>query len=203
MTLYRLQPASDRRWWVALFGITAVVLLLPALLLLVVPARDVAERVVLGGESWEIPLELECRPSTDVLHSGWSCGELQVQTLLVEGGEDPDRTLRRMMRTMLIMPPPRDAEILKEGDARMLIDDTTWSVGLSLEGTGERAGLTIVTVLTGPGWAISPVADDVWREYTGQGLPEIVREAIVTPTFEGDGWIPIPFEPLEMTKVSV
>lgn len=199
MTLYRLQSASDRRWWVALFGITAVVLLLPALLLLVVPARDVAERVVLGGESWEIPLELECRPSTDVLHSGWSCGELQVQTLLVEGGEDPDRTLRRMMRTMLIMPPPRDAEILKEGDARMLIDDTTWSVGLSLEGTGERADLTIVTVLTGPGWAISPVADDVWREYTGQGLPEIVREAIEAPPRGVPEGFRIPFEPEVLT----
>ncbi|MDO5668404.1 MAG: hypothetical protein Q4G50_00175 [Corynebacterium sp.] len=199
MTLYRLQPDRDRRWWLALFGITAAILLLPAMLLPVVPAREVSERVVLGGENWEVPLDMECRPATDVLLSGWSCGDLQVQTILVEGGEDPDRTLRRMMRAMLMFPPPQDAEILKEGDARMLIDDATRSVGLSLEGTGEREGLTIVTVLTGPGTAISPVADDVWHEYAGRGLPEIVRSAIEAPPRGTDEGFRLPFEPEVLT----
>lgn len=205
MSSYRLQPATDRRWWWSLFGVTAVVLLLPAALLPLVPTRAVSSDVRLGmtGYSWSIPLDLSCSPGSDLLVEGWTCGSVSLQTMIVEGGADPDRTLRRMMRAASSGLAPTGAEILREGDARMLIDAPTASVGMSLEGLGEQEGLTMIAVLTGPGEQVVPLADLVWEKFTGQGLPEIVREAIVTPTFEGDGWIPIPFEPLEMTKVSV
>ncbi len=184
-----------------MFGVTAVILLLPAALLLVVPTRAVSEQVELGmpHHDWTIPLEMDCRPSTDVLVQGWTCGPVLVQTLVAEGGTDPDRTLRRMMRAMTYGPAPEDAEILREGEARMIIDDLTRSVGLSLEGTGDREGLALVVVLTGPGEHLAPLSDTVWRAFTGNALPEIVQEAIATPSDGGDkNGLPIP---LELTQV--
>lgn len=203
MSSYRLQPATDRRWWWSLFGVTAAVLLLPAALLPVVPTRAVSSEVRLGmtGYSWSIPLDLTCRPGSDLLVEGWDCGSVSLQTMIAEGGTDPDRTLRRMMRAISSGLPPEGAEILREGDARMLIDAPTASVGMSLEGTGEHEGLTMVAVLTGPGEQVVPLADLVWGKFTGRGLPEIVKEAIATPTLEGDGSPVIPFEPLEMMQV--
>ena len=69
------------------------------------------------------------------------------------------------------------------------------SVGMSLEGSGENEGLTMVVVLTGPGGQVAPMADTVWQEYTGRELPEIVQEAIQAPSYGGDGGLRIPFEP--------
>lgn len=208
MSLYRLQPTADRRWWATLFGVTAVVLLLPAALLLVVPTRAVSHDVELGMSEydWTVPLDLSCRPATDTIVEGWRCGDVLVQTIVVEGGTDPDRTLRRMTRAMSYGPAPR-AEILREGDARMVIDDLTGSVGVSVEGTGEREGLTLVAVLTGPGHAVAPLTDSVWRELAGTELPEIVREAIATPAAPALPLLPEdPFggtlrNPLELTQV--
>ncbi|QGU03500.1 hypothetical protein [Corynebacterium comes] len=200
MSSYRLQPTTDNRWWWSLFGVTAVVLLLPAVLLPIVPTRAVSSDVRLGmtGYSWSIPLDLTCRPDTDVLVEGWTCGSVSVATMIAEGGTDPDRTLRRMMRAISSGLPPAGAEILREGDARMLIDARSSSLGMSLEGTGEHEGLTMVAVLTGPGEQIVPIADTVWGKFTGQGLPEIVKEAIAVPTFEDSGQIVVPFEMVQV-----
>ncbi|MDO5512641.1 hypothetical protein [Corynebacterium sp.] len=198
MSLYRLQPRTDRRWWFALFGATALTLLLPALLLPVVPSRTISEQVVLGSEEgWNIPLEMQCRPSTEVLHAGWSCGDVLTQTMNVAGGTDPDRTLRRMMRAMAMFPPPEDAEILREGSARMIIDDFSRSVGMSLEGGDDREDETMIVVLTGPGGQVAPLADTVWQEFTGRELPGIVREAIEAT--RGDGGFRLPLEPQVVT----
>lgn len=69
--------------------------------------------------------------------------------------------------------------MLKEGNARMLIDDRTSTVGLSLEGAGDHEGQTMVAVLTGPGDQVAMLSDRVWQSYTGgQALPEIVLAAI-------------------------
>ncbi|GAB3697223.1 hypothetical protein [Corynebacterium nasicanis] len=199
MTSYRLQPATDRRWWFSLFGVTTAVLLLPALLLLVVPTRSVSEQVVLGSEEgWGIPLDMSCRPSSDVLLAGWQCGDVLAQTMNVEGGTDPERTLRRMMRAMLYLTPSPEAEVLREGTARMLIDDYSRSVGMTLEGSGEDEGVTMVVVLSGPGGQVAPFADTVWREFTGRELPDVVREAIEAPP-GGDSGFPLPLEPQVVT----
>ena len=201
MSSYRLQPAADRRWWWSLFGVTAAVLLLPAALLPVVPTRAVESEVRLGmsGYDWSIPLDLTCRPGTDVLVEGWTCGQVSLETMIAEGGTDPERTLRRMMRAISSGLPPEGADVLREGDARMLVDARANSVGMSLEGTGENEGLTMVAVLRGPGAQVVPLADTVWEKFTGQGLPEIVREAIATPSFEDDGQIAVPFEMVQVS----
>lgn len=187
MSQYRLQPAADRRWWWSLFGVSTVILLLPSLVLPFVPTRAVSDEVYLGVDGgWSVPLDRECRPSSEAISAGWNCGSVLVQTMIVEGGTDPDRTLRRMMRAMLYIPVADDAEILREGEARMLIDDWSRSVGVSLEGTGEREGQTLVGVFTGPGEQVVPLVDDTWQEFTGRELPEIVQEAIAGSR-AGDG----------------
>lgn len=180
---------------------TAAILLLPAALLTVVPTRAIDSEVRLGmaGYSWSIPLDLRCRPSSGSLTAGWTCGSVSLQSMIADGGTDPDRTLRRMMRAMLSGLPPEGAEILREGESRMLIDDRARSVGLSLEGTGEQEGRTMVAVLTGPGEEIVPVADKVWEEFTGQGLPEIVKEAIATPTYENGREFVVPLDLIQVS----
>ncbi|MCS5478205.1 hypothetical protein NYP18_00860 [Corynebacterium sp. YIM 101645] len=202
MSSYRLQPAADHRWWWSLFGVTTVILLLPAMLLPVLPVRAVASDVRLGmtGYSWSIPLDLTCRPDTGAFVGGWMCGPVSVQTMIAEGGTEPDRTLRRMMRAVASIPPSEGAEILREGQARMLIDERANAVGMSLEGSGEHEGLTMVAVLIGPGRQIAPIADMVWEGFTGQGLPEIVKEAIATPLVQDHQEFILP---LEMVQVSV
>lgn len=202
MSSYRLQPAADHRWWWSLFGMTTVILLLPAVLLPVLPVRAVTSDVRLGmtGYSWSIPLDLTCRPDTGAFVEGWMCGPVSVQTMIAEGGTEPDRTLRRMMRAVASIPPPEGAEILREGQARMLIDERANAVGMSLEGSGEHEGLTMVAVLIGPGNQIVPIADMVWQGFTGQGLPEIVKEAIATPILQDH---PEFLLPREMIEVSV
>jgi hypothetical protein len=200
MSSYRLQPAADQRWWWSLFGMTTVILLLPAVLLPVMPTRSVVSDVRLGmpGYSWSIPLDLTCRPDTGAFVDGWTCGSVSVQTMIAEGGTEPDRTLRRMMRA-LVVAPPEGAEILREGKARMLIDERANTVGMSLEGSGEYEGLTMIAVLVGPGHQSVPIADMVWEGFTGQNLPEIVKEAIATPMFPDNQEF---LHPLEMVQVS-
>ncbi|RSZ63775.1 hypothetical protein EAH68_05925 [Corynebacterium hylobatis] len=200
MSSYRLQPAADHRWWWSLFGITTVILLLPTVLLPVTPTRSVVSDVRLGmvGYSWSIPLDLTCRPDAGAMAGGWTCGSVSVQTMIAEGGTEPDRTLRRMMRA-LIVPPPEGAEILREGQARMLIDERANTVGMSLEGSGENEGLAMVAVLTGPGDQIVPIADMVWEGFTGQGLPEIVKEAIATPLLQDHRELILPRELVQVS----
>ncbi|AJE31990.1 hypothetical protein B842_00670 [Corynebacterium humireducens NBRC 106098 = DSM 45392] len=183
-----------------MFGVTAVILLLPAALLLVVPTRDVSERVELGLSQydWTIPLEMECRPSTDVLVKGWTCGPVLMQTLITEGGTDPDRTLRRMMRALVFGPVSEDAEMLREGDARIIIDQTNRAVGISLEGTGENRGLTMVALLSGPGEHLAPLSDTIWREFTGNALSAGAQEAIASTSGDRDGGLRLP---IELTQV--
>ena len=186
MPRYRLQPTVDRTWWWSLFGATAVILLLPVVFNLLVPDRERREQAYLGmpGYSWEIPLDMTCEPmGLDSVGPGWRCDGVMVQSLIADGGEDPERTLRRMMRAMNFIGPADSEPVFREGQARMLIDTATSSVGLSLEGEGDRASQTMVAVITGPGVRVAPVADQVWGAYTGgKPLPAVVTDAIVEPS---------------------
>ncbi|RNE48210.1 hypothetical protein [Corynebacterium alimapuense] len=182
MSTYRLQPSATRPWWWGLFGATAIILTLPVILNMAVPTRYQTEEVILGtpGYSWEIPLGLSCTPSADSIGgSGWYCGDVYVQTIIAEGGTDPDRTLRRMMRALNTSVPAESTAILREDQSRLLVDAPVNTVGISLEGQGQQEGQTMVTVVTGPGAQVAPLADLVWRSYTdGEGLPGLVMEAI-------------------------
>lgn len=182
MPTYRLQPSATRSWWWALFGVTAIIILIPAVLNLLVPSQEREEEVVLStaGYSWEIPLDITCDPAPlTSMGSGWQCGGVILQSIIAEGGTDSELTLRRMMRALNFTFPPENIPILKEGDMRMLIDDRTSTVGLSLEGTGDQEGQTMVSVITGQGPQVATLSDQVWQSYSGgQELPEVVMEAI-------------------------
>lgn len=189
MPTYRLQPVRAGRYWWAVFGVTAIVLLLPVIINLAVPDRASAtDEVRLGtlGYDWEVPVPdpageevLTCAKSTGSISGhAWDCDGVMLQSIIAEGGTEPDRTLRRMVRALDLFPPAEDAPILREGDARMLIDPEWGTIGLSLEGVDEREDLTMVAVISGRGSQTAPLADAVWRAYTGSPLPGIVREEI-------------------------
>lgn len=190
MPTYQLQPVRAGRHWWAVVGATAAILLLPVLLNLTVPTPErEAEDVRLGapGYDWEIPLPapggadgtLACDSYTEALFGhGWDCGNVVIQSTIAQGGTDPERTLRRMMRAQALLDPPADADVFREGDARMIIDDDFGVVGISFEGTGEQRDLTMVAVLTGQGARLASIADSVWRAYTDRELPAVVVDEI-------------------------
>ena len=139
------------------------------------------------GYDWGIPVPapggtdetLACHSYTEaLLGHGWDCGNVVIQSTIAQGGTDPERTLRRTMRSQALLAPPADADVFREGDARMIIDDDFGVVGISLEGTGDHRDLTMVAVLTGQGARLASVADSVWRAYTDRELPAVVVDEI-------------------------
>ncbi len=191
MPTYRLQPVRAGRYWWAVFGVTAVVLLLPVILNLAVPDRSSATeevRLSAQGYSWEVPIPdpeepgepLTCGTSAgSITGQAWDCGGAALESVIAAGGEDPDHTLWRMTRALSLTDPPEDAPILREGDSRLLINHGTGALGLSLEGSGDHDGLTMVAVLSGDGLRTAPIANAVWQAYTGRPLPELVLAEIL------------------------
>ncbi|GAB2503130.1 hypothetical protein CATRI_00700 [Corynebacterium atrinae] len=181
MSSYRLKPAASRHWWFALFGATAVIVVIPLVLNLFVPKVERMEQVQLQmrGMEWTIPLDMECLDETDLINGEhWVCDGGEIYSMIAEGGTDPERTLRRMMRAITMYFPPEDALTWEDGDARLLIDYELGKVGISLEGSGEQEGLTMVAVLpTGPD--ALPMVNDVWQTLSGSSeLPWFIEEEI-------------------------
>src|SRR5699024_2758350 len=105
-------------WW-SIMGIAAVLLLLPLGVNAVVPDNSKSYRQLsIGavGYEWEVPVvtgsgaPVMCEmPSDDLFMKYWECnGDTTVVTMLVEGVEDPENTLRRMIRATLATPMPED-----------------------------------------------------------------------------------------------
>lgn len=181
MSSYRLKPAVSRYWWFALFGAAAIIMCIPLVLNHFVPKVERMEQVELRmtGVEWKIPLDMECLDNSDIINGDyWSCPEGNIQTIVVEGGTDPERTLRRMMRALTMFFPPEEAPVWEDGNARMLIDDQRGNVGISLEGSGEQENLTMVVVLpTGPD--ALPLVNEVWGELSGgMELPWFIEDEI-------------------------
>lgn len=176
MPQYRFSPTRAGKHWWAIFGVAIALLALPALLNLVVPDR-VAEtdEVRLGqlGYDWEIPVTdaegepLACRKSSQVI-SGymWDCDGTMIHSMIVEGSENEENTLRRMMRVEFFSYPPPEIPTFREGEARMVLDNRFGAVGFSVPGTGDHEGQSMITLVYGGG-QMPELADAVWRQYTG------------------------------------
>lgn len=199
MPQYRFSPTRAAKHWWAIFGTAAVLLALPALLNLIVPERTESDdEIRLGslGYGWEVPLydpegePISCQQSVDITAGYlWNCDGTIVQSMITEGGTDPERTLRRMMRAMVMDFPPEQAPLFKEGDTRMLIDGRWRAVGMSVEGSGEQEGQTMVTVVRS-GTDVPELADAVWYHLTdGSTLPPPVLMLLddLTPQTPGVG----------------
>lgn len=181
MPQYRFSPTRAGRHWWAVFGVAAVLLALPALLNLLVPDNeDRVDEVRLGqlGYDWEIPLTdaagepVACRKSTDVINGYlWDCDGTLVHSMIVEGSNDEEETLRRMMRMEFTQFPPRDIPTFREGESRMVLDDRFGAVGMSLPGTGDRESQSMIAIIYG-GAEVPELADAAWYRFTdGQPLP--------------------------------
>lgn len=184
MPQYRFSPTRAGKHWWAIFAVAVILLAIPALLNLVVPERQAqTDEVRLGqlGYNWEIPLTdaagepLSCRQSTEALSGQlWDCEGTIVQSMIVEGSVDEEHTLERMMRMTLLAYPPADVPTFREGDALMKIDDRFGAVGMSLAGTGEREGASMIAVIFG-GPNVPELSDAVWYQFSdGQSLPSPV-----------------------------
>ncbi|HHU67960.1 hypothetical protein [Corynebacterium sp.] len=179
MSSYRLLPVHDGTWWLALIGLTAGAMLLPAFLLPVIPKPDTGSPVVLGshGYEWSIPLDKSCRRTGDIISREWMCGDVRIKSQIATDSTDQDRTLRRAVRADVLGPLPT-GDIVREDRARLLLDAPSRTLGLSLEGEGDSDTQTMVVILSGPGREMALYADTVWQKFTGGPLPETAGQSI-------------------------
>lgn len=184
MPQYRFSPTRAGRHWWAIFGVAIVLLAIPALLNLVVPERqNPTDQVRLGqfGYDWEIPLDhpdgspVTCHQSTEALGGHlWDCEGTIVQAMITQGSTDEEHTLERMMRMTLLDYPPDDIPTFREGEALLKIDDRFGAVGMSLPGTGDQEGASMIAIIYG-GTAVPELADAVWYSFSdGHPLPQPV-----------------------------
>ncbi|QGU06180.1 hypothetical protein COCCU_01060 [Corynebacterium occultum] len=180
MPQYRFSPTRAGKLWCAIFAVAALLFALPGILNLLTPEREAGtDEIRLGslGYDWEMLLHdeqgevISCSKSSNVILGYlWDCDGTLIQSLLVEGVEDEEVTLRRMMRANLAEFPPEDAPVFREGDARMVIDPRYGAVGMSLAGSDEREGQSMIVLVHG-GPEVPELADAVWFQFSRQPLP--------------------------------
>lgn len=149
MPAYRLKPRLPM-WRIS--GLAAIVLLLPMAVGLALPQlSDDRSPVVLGalGESWEIPISwpsgeaLTCDEASDLVIQGWDCGGTTIASLVMTDSRDPENTLRRALRAVLMMQ-PEQGELVRDGGVLLL----ETSEGIAISKPGDD-GKTMVAVVSG------------------------------------------------------
>ncbi|MEJ6013959.1 hypothetical protein WG936_08930 [Corynebacterium sp. H127] len=176
MPNYRLKPRLPV-WKIT--GIVATLLLAPSLISLAVPELD-SDRSPLVLSSpmtqWEIPINwpdggpLTCEEGDELLMESWSCDGASVYSIVMEGSEDPENTLKRGMRAALLFP-PGEGELVRDG--QHLLYETDDAIGVATVGTGEHEGLMMVAVVSGAEQRpYSALILDAFRGGEGE-LPEL------------------------------
>lgn len=196
MPQYRFTPTRAGKLWWAIFTVAALLLALPTVINLFLPEREGGtDEVRFGslGYEWEIPLRdargelVSCSRSSNVIFGYlWDCEGTMVHSIVAEGAEDEEATLRRMMRAHLGSFPPRDALAFREEGSRMVIDPRYGAVGISLVGTGDQAGQSMIVLVYG-GPEVPELADSVWFQFSRQPLPPPVLQLLdsLSPTWPG------------------
>lgn len=149
--------------------VAAVLLLLPTLINLLIPdkAMDYKQLSIDAfGSEWQIPIttaegvSVQCEfEADDLISRTWQCRDsTTITTQFVESVDDPENTLRRMIRATTGFFPGNDAHVghSDDGRAHILSDDALgldgWAVptiALSLDGSGDQEGSTAVVIISG------------------------------------------------------
>lgn len=153
MPAYRLKPRLPM--W-RLSALVLGLLVLPVPLDLAVPQLvNPDTQVELGAPEldWTVPLNwpdgqpLICEPDPDAMFdAAWFCEDSRISTLVMEGSNNEDETLRRGIRASSgekITGPVT----MHKGSARMISTDSI--TGISVEGANDHEGNTLVVVVSG------------------------------------------------------
>lgn len=190
--MYQLKPVGRAKLWWSIMGIAAVLLLLPLGVNAVVPDNSKSYRQLsIGavGYEWEVPVvtgsgaPVMCEmTSDDLFMKYWECnGDTTVVTMLVEGVEDPENTLRRMIRATLATPMPEDivpTAASEDGRAHALLQPGTDEgflvslpiVAISQQGQGDYEDVTAVAIVNGV--SNEYYASHIWSSLAvDRGLP--------------------------------
>lgn len=184
--LYRPTPSESRTGWLGFIGLVAILLLLPACInRFVSPQPQASEPVVLTGidHTWEIPLTLgdnaariSCLTSSDdPMAVTWKCRDLTISSIVVSTTDNKDLLLRRIAHA-LVLPPELSLSsatvhtvVLNTrsiSDARILVDRDRGFMAVSVTGTGDQDGTTLVAAVHGKGWYDAGAA--LWTSLTGR-----------------------------------
>ncbi|MEJ5998101.1 hypothetical protein [Corynebacterium sp. H130] len=152
MPSFRLKPRLPL-WRIG--AVVAALLLAPLLLDLVTPRLvDDHSPVTLGaaGNPWENVIEwpeggeLVCKKAGDIMMPAWDCDGTMIHAMMVEGSRDEENTLKRAMRSILMVPANEGKFVRDDG---VLLFETDEGIAISQEGTGDFEGQTMIAVVTG------------------------------------------------------
>lgn len=135
-------------WW-GLLAAVVVYFGAPTAINAAIPERSAtADEVVFGATSgdWEIPVEgLNCRSGGFSLTEDWVCGDTLVTATIMQGVDNPERTLHRLIHAAALEEPSEEASFTEHEGTPMLIDDAR--LALLHEGPDDQY---LGVVLDGP-----------------------------------------------------
>lgn len=170
--------------------VATVLLLLPTFINMLIPdkAMDYKQLSIDAfGSEWQIPIttaegaSVQCElDADDFISRTWQCRDsTTITTQFVEGVDDPENTLRRMIRATNGFSPGNDAHVgsSNDGRAHILSDDARgivpWAIptiALSLDGSGDEEGKTAVVIISGD--AASYYSSAIWGSMAQErGVP--------------------------------
>jgi hypothetical protein len=201
-------------------GVAVVLLLLPTVINVAIPERaNPYRQLVLDafGSEWNVPVvtqsgaPVQCELAVDdFVTRSWSCNDqTTIITQIVEGSEDPESTLRRMVRANLALEAPADAQFVssEDGRAHLLVDSSGYSsfwgdpvAAIGLDGSGDEEDLTAIAIIDGA--AAQYYSEAIWGSMaTERGLtydaqlPLGIGTGTVGPDLD-DTWPGFPLDPL-------
>lgn len=152
MPTYRLKPQLPV-WRIA--GVVGALLVAPiAVNLALPPLDDASEPVNLGSRAmqWQAPLNwpegnaVRCEPGDMDVFNSWNCEGATIYTTVQEDVRDVENTLRRAIRATKDEEPDQ-GELLRDG--KLMLLETKQAIAIAEEGTGEREGMALITVVSG------------------------------------------------------
>lgn len=163
MTVYRKEPRIGVGAWLGILAIVSGFLLAPGAIWLVAPTNKEYTQVVLGDQAvgYTVPMRWNAHdvvacdpvPPETGLGAVWDCAGTQVETMLMETGEDPTVAIRRWMRaytlTEFSVPvDPLTADVY-DNNGVLILPLSDQIIGISVDGTGDHEGSTIFVYISG------------------------------------------------------
>lgn len=185
---YRLQPAQAGPLLGVVIAFALVVFLLPVAVNALTPEREPREEPVMlsSFDSYrEIPLELEGQPVECVSNElsplmwGFDCHEVLIDSIILRGVEDPEHSLRRMVRAGTGGFGAADAPVDAYGESLVLIDESYGLAGM-LFPLDDDAFLYVQLDVYLPGAHVATLGEAVWQSVPGAPLPGQLAQDLAT-----------------------
>lgn len=184
MSHYRFGPRKIGALFAGTLVATAAYLALPAVLINALPApAPVVETVALGyeGADWEEEMPgLRCARDFYGLSSyTYDCDGTIIQTWSTGWTDDPEHTLRRMVRANSVELSGTEGIVLPSGDNYMYFfasQDPQWAphtIAMTVRGEGDDDDKVLFAMVTGSDYQdVAYLGDRAWETLTGTPMSQ-------------------------------